>query len=107
VARSGSDVEQLRADLVARALRDAGVEVIYAPPSAGLDQLAEAALQEDADAIGLPPGSTDRPIDRLRDELEARGIEDLVVFSTDDDPAEVVAEIRAATGRGLGLDGHS
>ena len=103
MARRGSDLEQLHADLVARALRDAGCEVIYAPPSAGLDQLAEAVLQEDADAVGSPLGAADE----LGRELAARGIEDVVVFTAAGDPTGVVAEVVAAIERGLGLDGDS
>ena len=103
MARSGSDLEQMQADVVARALRDAGFEVIYAPPGAGPDQLAEAALQEDADAVAVPPGEREDEADLLGRELRERGVDDVLVVSTEGEPAEVANRLE----RGLGLDGDS
>jgi methylmalonyl-CoA mutase cobalamin-binding subunit len=115
VARTGPDLEQLQPDAVARGLRDAGFEVIYAPPSAGLDQLAEAALQEDADAVVLTGGDADatpdRGLDRATDagaddqadlhgELASRGIDDVLVLVATGDPGEVAAELRRGLGAG-------
>jgi methylmalonyl-CoA mutase C-terminal domain/subunit len=93
----------MQADVAARALRDAGFEVIYAPPGAGPDQLAEAALQEDADAVAVPTGADGDRADVLCAELRARGIEDVLVVSTGGEPAEVASRLE----RGLGLDGDS
>jgi methylmalonyl-CoA mutase cobalamin-binding domain/chain len=86
-------------DLVARSLRDGGFEVIYGPPSAGADQLAEAVLQEDADAVAVDADG----VAGLAAALAARGIEDVVVVGFDGDGSEVAVAIAL----GLGLDGHS
>lgn len=86
-------------DTVARSLRDAGFEVIYGPASAGADELAEAVLQEDADAVVLAP----RRLVELSAALTRRGIEDVLVVEIEGDGADVVARIE----RGLGLDGDS
>ncbi|MGZ4694329.1 MAG: cobalamin B12-binding domain-containing protein [Acidimicrobiales bacterium] len=102
VARRGSDQEQVQADAVARALRDAGFEVIYAPPSAALDKLAEAALQEDADAVvlagGYPLDAPDRvAVDALSAALAALGLEDVpVVVGTS--PVDVVTRVGQVVG---------
>ena len=84
---------------MARVLRDAAFEVIYGPPSAGADELAEAALQEDADAVVLAPDG----VVTLSGALAARGIEDVLVVAIEDGGADVVTRVE----RGLGLDGDS
>ena len=86
-------------DLVARGLRDAGLEVIYGPSAAGADELAQAVLQEDADAVVLEPGG----VAELIEALTERGIEDVLAVAIEGDGAEVVDRIV----RGLGVDGES
>jgi methylmalonyl-CoA mutase cobalamin-binding domain/chain len=86
-------------DAVARALRDAGFEVIYGPPPAGADELAEAVLQEDADAVVLAADG----VVALSGALASRGLEDVLVIAIEGGGADVVARI----GRGLGVDGDS
>jgi methylmalonyl-CoA mutase cobalamin-binding domain/chain len=94
-ARGGS----AGSDLVARSLRDAGFEVIYGPSSAAPDQLAEAVLQEDADAVALDVTE----VANLTAALGERGIEDVLVVAIEGDGHGVAASIA----RGLGLDGDS
>jgi methylmalonyl-CoA mutase cobalamin-binding domain/chain len=95
------------ADAAARALRDAGFEVIYVGVTSGsgpsLDQLAEAALQEDAAAVGLPLAPDAPARADLEVELAARGLDDVLVFSTEGEASELAARIE----RGLGVDGDS
>jgi len=85
-------------DLVARSLRDAGFEVIYGPSSAAPDRLAEAVLQEDADAVALDVAE----VANLTAALVARGIEDVLVVAIEGDGDEVAAAI--ARGLGAGRD---
>jgi methylmalonyl-CoA mutase C-terminal domain/subunit len=82
VAKPGLDGHDRGVKVIARALRDAGFEVIYL----GLQQtpagIAEAALQEDADAVGLSvlSGAHLTLFPRTVEELRARGLDDVVVF---------------------------
>ena len=90
-------------DLVARGLRDAGLEVIYGPSAAGADELAQAVLQEDADAVVLDSSGGAGGAAALSEALAGRGIEDVLVVAIEGDGAEVVDRIV----RGLGVDGES
>ncbi len=99
MARTASEDAQGGVDAVARALRDAGFEVIYGSPSADVVELAEAALQEDADAVAL---DADGAV-ALSGALASRGIEDVLVVAMQGGGAEVVARIE----HGLGVDGDS
>src|SRR6185369_16901254 len=96
VARAATDDAPGGSDAVARALRDAAFEVIYGSPSAGADELAEAALQEDADAVVVAADG----VVALSGALASRGIEDVLVVAIEDDGADVVTRVE----RGLGLD---
>jgi methylmalonyl-CoA mutase C-terminal domain/subunit len=88
VATPGAGDHDHEAMVVARALRDAGHEVIYA---AGrhqtAEQIVETALQEDADLVGLP-GAPRSLFERLTALLRERGAADVVVFGSGTVPEE-------------------
>jgi methylmalonyl-CoA mutase C-terminal domain/subunit len=82
VAKPGLDGHDRGAKLVARALRDAGVEVIYTGLHQTPEQIVAAALQEDADAVGLSvlSGAHLTQFRRVLELLAERGASDVVVF---------------------------
>jgi methylmalonyl-CoA mutase C-terminal domain/subunit len=82
VAKPGLDGHDRGAKVVARALRDAGMEVIYTGLHQTPEQIAETAIQEDADAVGLSvlSGAHMTLFRRLIELLRERGAEDIVVF---------------------------
>lgn len=93
VAKPGLDGHDRGVKVIARALRDAGFEVIYTGLFQTPEQVAEAALQEDADAVGLSvlSGAHMTLFPRVIDELHQRGLDDVLVFGggivPDDDAA--------------------
>ena len=82
IAKPGLDGHDRGAKIVARALRDAGMEVIYTGLHQTPEQIAEAAIQEDADAVGLSvlSGAHMTLFAKVIDELRKRDAEDIVVF---------------------------
>jgi methylmalonyl-CoA mutase C-terminal domain/subunit len=82
VAKVGLDGHDRGAKVISRALRDAGFEVIYTGLRQTPEQVAETALQEDADAVGLSllSGAHMTLFPRVMDELRSRGLDDVVVF---------------------------
>jgi methylmalonyl-CoA mutase C-terminal domain/subunit len=82
VAKPGLDGHDRGAKVVARALRDAGHEVIYTGLHQTPEQIVETAIQEDADLVGLSvlSGAHMSLFQRLTDLLRQRGAEDIVVF---------------------------
>lgn len=82
VAKPGLDGHDRGAKVVARALRDAGMEVIYTGLHQTPEQIVEAAIQEDADAIGLSvlSGAHLTLFARVVDLLKERDASDIVVF---------------------------
>jgi methylmalonyl-CoA mutase, C-terminal domain len=82
VAKPGLDGHDRGAKIIARALRDAGFEVIYTGLRQSPEQVAEAVLQEDADAVGLSvlSGAHLTLFPRVLDELHERELDDVVVF---------------------------
>lgn len=93
IAKAGLDGHDRGAKVVARALRDAGFEVIYTGLFQTPEQIAETALQEDADAVGLSilSGAHLTLFQRVVTELADRGRADVVVFGggiIPDDDAE-------------------
>jgi len=94
VAKPGLDGHDRGAKVVARALRDAGMEVIYTGIRQTPEMIAEAALQEDADVVGLSilSGAHMALVPRVIYELKARGIDDaLVVLGGIVPPADAAA----------------
>ncbi|SHG51699.1 cobalamin B12-binding domain-containing protein [Streptoalloteichus hindustanus] len=82
VAKPGLDGHDRGAKVVARALRDAGMEVIYTGLHQTPEQVVETALQEDADAVGLSvlSGAHMTLFARVVELLAEKGAEDVVVF---------------------------
>src|SRR3981081_2081728 len=82
VATRGLDGHDRVSKVIARALRDAGFEVIYTGLRQTPEQVAETALQEDADAVGLSllSGAHMTLFPRVRDELTKRGLGDVMLF---------------------------
>jgi methylmalonyl-CoA mutase C-terminal domain/subunit len=82
VAKPGLDGHDRGAKTITRALRDHGFEVIYTGLHQTPEQIAETALQEDADAVGLSllSGAHLTLFPRVLDELRERGIGDVLVF---------------------------
>lgn len=90
VAKPGLDGHDRGAKVVARALRDAGFEVIYTGLHQTPAQIAEAAVQEDADAVGLSvlSGAHMTLFKAVLEELAARDAADIPVFGGGIIPAE-------------------
>ena len=82
VAKPGLDGHDRGAKVVARALRDAGVEVVYTGLNQTPEQIVETAIQEDADAIGMSvlSGAHMTLFARVIDLLRERDASDIVVF---------------------------
>ncbi|MEV4415928.1 cobalamin B12-binding domain-containing protein [Catellatospora sp. NPDC049609] len=82
VAKPGLDGHDRGAKVVARALRDAGMEVIYTGLHQTAEQIVETAIQEDADAVGLSvlSGAHMTLFPRVVELLRERGAGDMVVF---------------------------
>lgn len=82
VAKAGLDGHDRGAKIIARALRDAGFEVIYTGLHQTPDMIAEAAVQEDVDAIGLSilSGAHMTLFPAVIQALKERGAEDVCVF---------------------------
>ena len=96
VAKPGLDGHDRGAKIIARALRDAGVEVIYTGLHQTPEMVAEAALQEDVDAGGLSilSGAHMTLFPVIIDELKSRGVGDVVVFGGGIIPPEDIAALK-------------
>ena len=96
IAKPGLDGHDRGAKVIARALRDAGYEVIYTGIRQTPEMIAQTALQEDVDAIGLSilSGAHLTLFPRIFDELKARGVDDIVVWAGGIIPEEDVAPLR-------------
>ena len=97
VAKPGLDGHDRGAKVVARALRDAGFEVIYTGLHQTPEQIVETAIQEDADAIGLSvlSGAHNYLFTRVLDLLREKGAGDVAVFGGGIIPPEDVAGLKA------------
>jgi isobutyryl-CoA mutase small subunit len=95
IAKPGLDGHDRGAKVIARALRDAGMEVIYTGLRQTPEQIVGAALQEDADAIGLSilSGAHMTLFTKLLDLLKKRDAADIVVFGGGIIPAEDITEL--------------
>jgi len=82
IAKPGLDGHDRGAKIIARSLRDAGFEVIYTGLHQTPEQIVEAALQEDADAVGLSvlSGAHLTVFPRVVEALRERGLGDVLVF---------------------------
>jgi methylmalonyl-CoA mutase C-terminal domain/subunit len=95
VAKPGLDGHDRGAKVVARALRDAGMEVIYTGLHQSPEQIVETAIQEDADAVGLSvlSGAHMTLFRRVIELLREREADDIVVFGGGIIPEADVAEL--------------
>ena len=98
VAKPGLDGHDRGAKVVARALRDAGFEVIYTGLHQTPEQIAETAIQEDADAVGLSchSGAHMTLFPRVVKQLRERGAEDILVFGGGIIPADDIPKLEEA-----------
>lgn len=82
VAKPGLDGHDRGAKVIARALRDAGMEVIYTGLRQTPEQIVQAALQEDADVVALSilSGAHNHLFPRVVELLKEEGAEDILVF---------------------------
>jgi methylmalonyl-CoA mutase, C-terminal domain len=96
VAKPGLDGHDRGAKIIARTLRDAGMEVIYTGLHQTPEQIVETALQEDADAIGLSilSGAHMTLVPRILDLLAERDADDLLVIVGGTIPTDDVAELK-------------
>ena len=96
VAKPGLDGHDRGAKIIARALRDAGVEVIYTGLHQTPEMVAEAALQEDVDAVGLSilSGAHMTLFPAIIDALTRRGVGDVIVFGGGIIPPEDIAALK-------------
>ena len=95
IAKPGLDGHDRGAKIVARALRDGGIEVVYSGLHQTPEQIVEAALQEDVQAIGLSvlSGAHMTLFPRVVELLEERDATDIVVFGGGIVPKEDLAEL--------------
>lgn len=98
VAKAGLDGHDRGAKIIARALRDAGFEVIYTGLHQTPDMIAEAAVQEDVDAVGLSilSGAHLTLFPAVIEALKERGAEDVAVFGGGIVPQDDVTLLKKA-----------
>jgi methylmalonyl-CoA mutase C-terminal domain/subunit len=96
VAKPGLDGHDRGAKIIARALRDAGMEVIYTGLHQTPEQIVETVLQEDADAVGLSilSGAHMTLVPKVIELLKAQEAEDVVVTVGGTIPAQDIAELK-------------
>jgi len=97
IAKPGLDGHDRGAKVIARALRDAGMEVIYTGLRQTPEMISAAALQEDVDAVGLSilSGAHMTLVPRVIDLLKENGQDDVMVFVGGIIPAEDVEKLKA------------
>jgi methylmalonyl-CoA mutase C-terminal domain/subunit len=103
IAKPGLDGHDRGAKVIARALRDAGMEVIYLGLRQTPEMIAEAALQEDADAVGLSilSGAHMTLLPRVVELLQQSGLDDVMVFAGGIIPDEDVPALKEIGIRGI------
>ena len=103
IAKPGLDGHDRGAKVVARALRDAGMEVIYTGIRRTPQMIAEAALQEDVQVVGLSilSGAHLELFPRVVEELKNRGVDDVLLFAGGIIPKDDIAAIQAIGFKGV------
>jgi methylmalonyl-CoA mutase C-terminal domain/subunit len=103
VAKPGLDGHDRGAKIIARALRDAGMEVIYTGLHQTPEQIAETVIQEDADAVGLSvlSGAHMTLVPRLIELLEEQGANDVAVIVGGTIPKDDIELLTAAGVAGI------
>jgi methylmalonyl-CoA mutase C-terminal domain/subunit len=101
IAKPGLDGHDRGAKVVARALRDAGYEVIYTGLRQTPEQIAAAAVQEDVDAVGLSilSGAHNALLPEITRLLKEQGADDILVFA-----GGIIPEQDISTLKGAGID---
>jgi methylmalonyl-CoA mutase C-terminal domain/subunit len=96
VAKPGLDGHDRGAKIIARALRDAGMEVIYTGLHQTPEQIAETVIQEDADAVGLSilSGAHMTLVPKVVALLKAEGVDDVLVTVGGTIPADDIPELK-------------
>src|SRR5690349_15159287 len=96
IAKPGLDGHDRGAKIIARALRDAGMEVIYTGLHQTPEMIAEAALQEDVDAVGLSilSGAHMALFPRIVEEMRSRGLNDVLIYAGGIIPDEDIPAIK-------------
>jgi methylmalonyl-CoA mutase C-terminal domain/subunit len=107
IAKPGLDGHDRGAKVIARALRDAGMEVIYTGLRQTPEQIVGAALQEDADVIGLSilSGAHNHIAPRLMELLKEKGLDDVLVVIGGIIPDVDVPRLKAIGVRGIFVPG--
>jgi len=107
IAKPGLDGHDRGAKVIARALRDAGMEVIYTGLRQTPEQIAAAALQEDADVVGLSilSGAHNHIAPQLMDLLTQKGLDDVLVVIGGIIPDVDVPRLKAIGVKGIFLPG--
>jgi methylmalonyl-CoA mutase C-terminal domain/subunit len=98
VAKPGLDGHDRGAKIIARALRDAGMEVIYTGLHQTPEQIVETVIQEDADAVGLSilSGAHMTLVPRIMELLKEQQAEDVLVTVGGTIPADDIPELKRA-----------
>ena len=109
VAKPGLDGHDRGAKIIARALRDAGMEVIYTGLHQTPEQIVETVLQEDADAVGLSilSGAHMTLVPRIADLLRRRGADDVLLAVGGTIPADDIPELEKLGVAGVFTPGSS
>jgi methylmalonyl-CoA mutase, C-terminal domain len=96
VAKPGLDGHDRGAKIIARALRDAGMEVIYTGLHQTPEQIVETVIQEDADAVGLSilSGAHMTLVPRIVDGLKAEGADDVILVVGGTIPNDDIPELK-------------
>jgi methylmalonyl-CoA mutase C-terminal domain/subunit len=107
IAKPGLDGHDRGAKVIARALRDAGMEVIYMGLRQTPDQIVAAALQEDADVIGLSilSGAHMHICPRVMELLKDKGLDDVLVVIGGIIPDVDIPKLQSAGVKGIFLPG--
>jgi methylmalonyl-CoA mutase C-terminal domain/subunit len=107
IAKPGLDGHDRGAKVIARALRDAGMEVIYTGLRQTPEMIAGAALQEDADVVGLSilSGAHNHIAPRLMELLHAKGLDDVLVIIGGIIPDVDIPKLKAIGVKGIFLPG--
>jgi methylmalonyl-CoA mutase C-terminal domain/subunit len=96
IAKPGLDGHDRGAKIIARALRDAGMEVIYTGLHQTPEQIVETAIQEDADAVGISilSGAHMTLVPRILDLLRSNGADDVLVVVGGTIPNDDIVELK-------------
>jgi methylmalonyl-CoA mutase, C-terminal domain len=107
IAKPGLDGHDRGAKVIARALRDAGMEVIYTGLRQTPEQIASAALQEDADVVGLSilSGAHNHIVPRLMELLKEKGLDDVLVLIGGIIPEVDIPKLKSIGVKGVFLPG--